>query len=330
MWLLLKAYKLRLSLAASFGNIVAVNATMFGVTILGNNSALPAYSRHPTSQVVTLNDSLFLLDCGEGTQMQMNRYKVRKSRIKYIFISHLHGDHYFGLAGLLTTYNLSDRKAPVHLFAPPDLEPIIKLQVMVSDSNLSFPLYFHPLQKEGILVDEPQFSVSCFNVAHGIETWGFVIKEKRKPRKINGEKIKLYPIIPTFFYERLQWGDDFVSEDGIIIKNEEVTVTNTPPKSYAYCADTAYSPAIVKYFTNATMVYHESTYLKDQQERAASRNHSTAEQAALIAKEACVEKLLIGHFSSQYDNEKLHLFEEEASALFPNVQLALEGATYEI
>lgn len=303
---------------------------MFGVTILGNNSALPAYNRHPTSQVVTLNDRLFLLDCGEGTQMQMNRYKIRKSRINYIFISHLHGDHYFGLAGLLTTYNLSDRKAPLYLFAPPDLEIIIKLQVMASDSKLSFPLHFHPLQKEEVLVDEPQFSVSCFNVVHGIETWGFVIKEKRKLRKIDGVKIKNYPNIPTAFYERLQQGEDVVLHDGLIIKNEEVTIANTPPKSYAYCADTAYSPGIAKHFKNATMVYHESTYLKDQEERAGSRNHSTAKQAALIAKEAEAEKLLIGHFSSQYDNDKLYLFEEEAQALFPNVQLALEGATYEI
>ncbi len=303
---------------------------MFGVTILGNNSALPAYNRHPTSQVVTLNDRLFLLDCGEGTQMQMNRYKVRKSRIQHIFISHLHGDHYFGLAGLLTTYNLSDRQTPLHLYAPPDLETIIKLQVMASDSELPFPFYFHPLEKEGVLVDEPQFSISCFHVVHGIETWGFIIKEKRNPRKINGEKIKEYPIIPTSFYERLQKGEDFVSEDGSIIKNEEVTLANTPPKSYVYCADSSYSPDIVKSFKGATMVYHESTYLKDQEDRAESRNHSTAQQAALIAKEAGAEKLLIGHFSGQYDNDKLFLFEEEAKEIFPNVQLALEGATYEI
>ncbi len=303
---------------------------MFGVTILGNNSALPAYNRHPTSQVVTLNDRLFLLDCGEGTQMQMNRYKVRKSRIQHIFISHLHGDHYFGLAGLLTTYSLSDRKAPLHLFAPPDLETIIKLQVMASDSELPFPFYFHPLETEGILVDEPQFLISCFHVVHGIETWGFVIREKRKRRKINGEKIKQYPIIPTSFYERLQQGEDFVLQDNSIIKNEEVTVANTLPKSYVYCADTSYSPNMVKHFKSATMVYHESTYLKDQEDRAGSRNHSTAQQAALIAKDAGVQKLLIGHFSSQYDNDKLFLFEEEAKQIFPNVQLALEGATYEI
>ncbi|MDQ2751610.1 MAG: ribonuclease Z [Bacteroidota bacterium] len=303
---------------------------MFGVTILGNNSALPAYNRHPTSQVVTLNDMLFLLDCGEGTQMQMNRFKIRKSRIQHIFISHLHGDHYFGLAPLLTTYSLNDRRTPLHLYAPPDLEMIIKLQVMASDSELPFPFYFHPLEKEGVLIDEPQYSIRCFKVVHRIETWGFVFQEKRKPRKINGEKIKQYSIIPTTFYEQLQWGEDFVLEDNSIVKNAEVTVANTPPKSYVYCADTSYSPGITKHFENATMLYHESTYLKDQEERAASRNHSTAQQAALIARAAGVQKLLIGHFSSQYENDKLFLFEDEASEVFPHVQLALEGATYEI
>src|SRR3954471_23641743 len=135
---------------------------MFGVTILGNNSALPAYDRHPTAQVVTLNEGLFLFDCGEGTQMQMNRYKVRRSRIQHIFISHLHGDHYFGLVGLLTSISMSDPKTPVHIFAPKDLEQIIKLQVMASDTVLPYDLFFHPIQREGLLVDELQFSVSCF------------------------------------------------------------------------------------------------------------------------------------------------------------------------
>ncbi len=303
---------------------------MFGVTILGNNSALPAYDRHPTSQVVTLNDRLFLIDCGEGTQMQMNRYKIKKSRISHIFISHLHGDHYFGLAGLLTTYSLSDRKTPLHLYAPADLEQIIKLQVMVADSQLSFPFYFHALQNEGVLVNEPQFSISCFKVFHNIEAWGFLIQEKKKPRRIDGDRIKLYPQIPVSFYERLQFGEDYSAPDGTIISNKEVTVANTLPKSYAYCADTAYFPSIAEHIKGVTMVYHETTYLKDQTDRAASRNHSTTEQAAKIAELADAQSLLIGHFSSQYDNDKLYLFEQEAKYIFPNVQLALEGATYEI
>jgi ribonuclease Z len=303
---------------------------MFGVTILGNNSALPAYDRHPTAQVITLNDRLFLFDCGEGTQMQMNRYKIRRSRIQHIFISHLHGDHYFGLAGLLTSMSLSDRKTPLHVFAPQDLELIIKLQVMAANSKLPFDFFFHPIGEGGLLVDDPHFSVSCFKVYHRIDAWGFLIKEKRKPRKIDGEKVRNYPAIPLSFYEHLQMGEDYTTPDGTIIKNEMVTYANIPPKSYAYCADTIFSPVIAEQVKGVTMLYHETTYLKDLEERATSRHHSTTVQAATIAKLAGAEKLLIGHFSSQYDNDKLYLFEEETKEVFPNVQLALEGVTYEV
>ena len=303
---------------------------MFGVTILGNNSALPAYDRHPTAQVVTLNDQLFLLDCGEGTQMQMNRYKIRRSRINHIFISHLHGDHYFGLVGLLTSMSLNDRRAPLHIFAPADLELIIKLQVTASDSQLPFQMFFHPLQQTGILVDDPHFSISCFKVFHRIDAWGFMIKEKRKPRKIDAEKLKEHPEIPVHFYEHLQTGADYNAPNGTMIKNEAVTYANTPGKSYAYCADTIFSPSIAEEIKGVTMLYHETTYLKDQEARAAGRHHSTSTQAAELARLAKAQKLLIGHFSSQYDNDKLHLFEEEAKTIFPEVQLALEGVTFEV
>jgi ribonuclease Z len=303
---------------------------MFGVTILGNNSALPAYDRHPTAQVITLNDRLFLFDCGEGTQMQMNRYKIRRSRIQHIFISHLHGDHYFGLAGLLTSMSMSDRKAPVHIYAPQDLELILKLQVTASDAGLPYDLFFHPIQEEGLLVEEPHFSVSCFKVYHRIDAWGFLIKEKRKPRKIDAEKVKNYPVIPLSFYEHLQNGEDYLAPDGTIIRNEMVTYANTPLRSYAFSADTIFSPSIVEHIKGVTMLYHEATYLKDLEERAASRHHCTTVQAATIAKLAGAQKLLIGHFSSQYDNDKLYLFEEEAKEVFPNVELALEGVTYEV
>jgi len=303
---------------------------MFGVTILGSNSALPAYDRHPTAQVITLNDRLFLFDCGEGTQMQMNRYKIRRSRIQHIFISHLHGDHYFGLAGLLTSMSMSDRKVPLHIYAPQDLQLILKLQVMAYDTILPYDLFFHPIQNEGLLVDEPQFSVSCFKVYHRIDAWGFLIKEKRKPKKIDAEKIKNYPAIPLPFYEHLQNGEDYTAPDGTIIKNEMVTYANTPPRSYAFSADTIFSPSIAEQISGVTMLYHEATYLKALEERAASRHHCTTVQAATIAKLAGAQKLLIGHFSSQYDNDKLYLFEEEAKEVFPNVQLALEGVTYEV
>lgn len=300
---------------------------MFGVTILGNNSAIPAYDRHPTAQVVTLNDQLFLIDCGEGTQMQIARYRIRRSKIHHVFISHLHGDHYFGLIGLITSMGLLAREQELHLYAPKPLEAMIRLQLQVADTTLPFALHFHPLEKEGILVDMPKFSVECFATQHRIACWGFVIREKRKPRKVDKEKV-LQHAIPAAYYERLKDGEDYETRDGKIIKNEWVTLPNKAPRSYAFCADTRFDETICEKVKNVTLLYHETTYLKDLTERAAARFHSTSEQAACIALKARVGKLLIGHFSSKY--EKLDDFRTEASAIFPNTDLAIEGVTYTI
>lgn len=298
---------------------------MFGVTILGNNSAIPAYERHPTAQVVTLNDQLFLIDCGEGTQMQLARYRVRRSKIHHILISHLHGDHYFGLIGLVTSMGLLGRVQPLHIYAPAELEQIIALQLKVADTVLPFELVFHGLSGEGRIAETSKFSIDCFQTRHRIPCWGFVIREKRSPRKINKETIGDYEI-PAAYYERLKNGDDYETRSGELIKNEWVTVPNRPEKSYAFCADTKYTEAIAEKTKQVTLLYHEATYLKDLEERADSRFHSTAEQAAMIATKACAQKLLIGHFSSKY--EKLDGFLEEATPIFPNTSLAIEGVTY--
>ena len=300
---------------------------MFGVTILGNNSAIPAYDRHPTSQVVTLNDQLFLLDCGEGTQMQISRYKIRRSKIHHIFISHLHGDHYFGLIGLLTSMGLLGREAELHIYAPAALKDIIDLQLKVAVTTLPFPLIFHPLEKEGVIIDQPKFRVDCFDTCHRIPCWGFIIREKRKPRKIYKEKVLEYEI-PAAFYDRLKDGDDYETKQGDVIKNELVTFANKPSRSYAFCADTIYDIRIAEKTKDVTVLYHETTYLKDLAERAAARFHSTSIQAADIALKACVERLLIGHFSSKY--ESLDAFLSEAQEVFPNTDLAIEGVTYRI
>ncbi len=300
---------------------------MFGVTILGNNSALPAYDRHPTAQVVTLNDQLFLIDCGEGTQIQMARYKIRWSKIHHIFISHLHGDHYFGLIGLVTSMGLLGREQELNLYGPPQLEDIIQLQLKVADTTLPFPLIFHKLEKEGLIVDTAKFQVECFATQHRIPCWGFVIREKKKPRKINKEKV-LASGIPAVYYERLKNGDDYETKDGSIIKNETVTIPNKTPRSYAFCADTIYDESLCAKVQQVSMLYHESTYLKDLAERARARFHSTTEQAANIAKKAAAERLLIGHFSSKYEN--LHEFLDEAKAVFLDTELAIEGVTYMI
>jgi len=298
---------------------------MFGVTILGNNSALPAYERHPTSQVVTLDEHLFLIDCGEGTQMQLSRYKIRRGRINHIFISHLHGDHYFGLPGLITTLGLMNRENDLHLYAPAALKQILDLQFSISDTKLPFELYFHSLETEGVIADNAKFSIECFKVYHRIECWGFIVREKKKPRKIDKEKIINYDI-PATFYERLKSGEDYTTKTGEVIRSEDVTIPAPPPRSYAFCADTMYDERIVEKLKDITLLYHETTYLKDLEERAASRYHSTTIQAAKIAQLAHAKNLLIGHFSSKY--ETLDEFLVEASEIFPHTQLALEGCTY--
>jgi len=298
---------------------------MFGVTILGNNSALPAYNRHPTSQVITLSDHLFLVDCGEGTQMQMNLYKIRRSRINHIFISHLHGDHYFGLPGLITSYGLLGRLHELHLYAPAALLDILQLQLNVSDTKLPYDLHFHALEKNAsLIVDEDNFSVEAFEVSHRIDCWGFLFREKKKPRRINIEAVKKHNI-PVDFFEHLKRGEDFIDGE-TIVPNEIVTTANKPAKSYGYGADTLYLESLAEKFRDVNMLYHEATYLKDKAEKAKSRFHSTSEQAAMLAKLANAKKLLIGHFSSTY--ETLDEFLHEAKEVFSNTQLALEGQTY--
>ena len=300
---------------------------MFGVTILGNNSALPAYDRHPTAQVITLNDQLFLLDCGEGTQMQIAKYKIRRSRINHIFISHLHGDHYFGLPGLITSMGLLGREHDLFLYAPAPLMDIIHLQLKAADTILPFKLIFKPLGEEGSIVETPRFSVETFKVVHRIDCWGFLVREKRKPRKIDKDKILDYDI-PANFYERLKEGEDYTNKEGRLIRNEWVTLASKPGGSYAYCADTVYTESIAARVKGVNLLYHETTYLKDLEERAKQRFHSTSVQAARIAELAGASRLLIGHFSSKY--ETLDAFLDEAQSVFPQTSLALEGVTYRI
>lgn len=299
---------------------------MMAVTILGNNSALPAFDRHPTSQVLTLDEHLFLIDCGEGTQMQMAKYKIRRSKIQHIFISHLHGDHYFGLIGLLTSMGLLGRELDLHLYAPAELLPIIDMQLRVADTALPYQLHFHPLA-DGILVETDKFRVRAFSTSHRIPCWGFRFDQVKAPRRLNPEKA-VREGIPAAFYDRLKWGEDYRTKTGRIIKNEEVTDPAPPPRSYAYSADTVYNESLIEHVKGVNLLYHETTYLKDLADRAAKRFHCTTHQAATIALKAGVKSLLIGHFSSKY--EKLNLFEEEAREVFPNSYLALEGTSYRI
>ena len=300
---------------------------MLALTILGNNSAIPAFDRLPTAQVLQSLEESYLIDCGEGTQMQMAKYKIRRSKINHIFISHLHGDHYFGLIGLLTSMSLLGRTQELHLYAHPALEKIIDLQLEVAKTALCYKLYFHGLGEDGEILNDNKIIVRSFKVQHRIECWGFLFKQKKNPRRIDVERIKSFDI-PASFYERLQKGEDYITKKGTIIPNEEVTIAGLKAKTYGYCADTIFDESLVEKVMGVDLLYHETTYLKADEKKAAERYHSTTLQAATIAEKAQVKKLLIGHFSAKY--ELLDEFLAETAAIFPNTELALGGMCYKI
>lgn len=300
---------------------------MLVLTILGNNSAIPAFGRHPTAQILQTDNDSFLIDCGEGTQTQLTKYKIRRSKITAIFISHLHGDHYFGLIGLITSMSLLGRTQPLNIYGPTALEQIINLQLSVANTTLSFPLYFYSLTEEKVIFDNNKITIECFRVQHRIECWGFLFNEKKKPRKVDADRARSYEI-PEAYFGKLQQGEDYVTKKGTIIPNAEVTVAATKAKRYAYCADTIFDKDLVPKIKEVDVLYHEATYLKDLEERAASRYHSTTHQAATIAKLGDVKKLIIGHFSSKY--ETVDDFLKEAKEVFENTELGLEGICYRI
>lgn len=298
---------------------------MLGVTILGNNSAVPAFDRHPTSQVITLPATKILVDCGEGTQIQMINYKIRRSQISHIFISHLHGDHYFGLIGLINSFALLGRLQDLHIIAPAPLQQIIELQLRVADTRMTYNIHFHTIRNSGYLTTIDNVEVSCFRTDHRIECYGFLFKEIRKSRKINPKEVKIHNI-PFGFFEDLQDGKDYMTPTGTVIKNEELTTAAPKGKSYAFCADTRYDELLLEHISGVDMIYHETTYLDSFSEKAYQRFHSTTRQAAKIAEKAGAKKLLVGHFSSKY--ESLEDFLLEAREVFPNTDLALEGVSY--
>ena len=295
---------------------------MLAVTILGNNSAIPAFNRHPTAQIVHTPEQNFLVDCGEGTQSQLSKYKIKYSKINHIFISHLHGDHYFGLIGLLTSMGLLGRKHELHIYATGALQTIIELQLKVAAAILPYEIHFHALMQEEIILEDKKIEVKCFKVKHRIECWGFLFTEKKHPRKIIIEEVKKYNI-PTDFYERLHMGEDYVDENNATIKNELLTSAVSPPKNYAYCADTIYDEDLVEKIKNTDLIYHETTYLQELAHLSTQRGHSTTLQAAAFAKKVNCKKLIVGHYSSRYDN--ITVFEEECKTIFQNTVAAYDG-----
>jgi ribonuclease Z len=299
------------------------------VTILGNNSALPAFGRHPTAQIVSVYGNEVMFDCGEGAQIQMQRFGLKWRKLQHIFISHLHGDHYFGLPGLINSMSLLGRTLPLYVYAPAELESIIQKILEVADTELCYPYHFRALieGEAELLVENSSFRVSSFPVEHRIACHGFVIERKTRGRKLLPEKCTEHQI-PAYFYDRLKQGEDYITKEGSVIKNEWVTTEGPSPKKYAYCADTAFTESFIEYIEGADTIYHECTYLDSDAEKAGKRFHSTAKQAAETAKKAGAKQLLLGHFSSKY--RELDPFREEAAEIFPNVLVTQEGVAYEV
>lgn len=300
------------------------------LTILGCHSATPRVNAHPTAQFLEIRNHHFLIDCGEGTQVQLRKYGVKFSKIKHIFISHLHGDHLFGLVGLVSTFRLLNRTSELHVYGPKGIKEIITLQLKLSDSWTHYPLLFHELtSKESELIfEDDKVEVHTIPLDHRIYTNGFLFKEKLGERKLNMVAIPTYKEIEICDYQNLKNGKDFTLNNGQIIKNELLTLNPPGPKSYAFCSDTSYFPNIVPQIKNVNCLYHETTFLKDKEELATKTKHSTAEQAANIAQEANVKQLIIGHYSGRYKNKEA--FKDEATPIFKNTVLAIEGETYTI
>lgn len=300
------------------------------LTILGCHSATPRVNAHPTSQFLEIKNHHFLIDCGEGTQIQLRKYHIKFSKIKRIFISHLHGDHYFGLVGLISTFRLLNRENELHIYAPKGLKEIVTLQMKLSNSWTNYPLIFHELTstESELIFEDDKVEIHTIPLDHRINTNGFLFKEKLGERKINMAEVSKYAEIKVCDYQNLKIGRDFILDNGTVLKNESLTLNPPTPLSYAFCSDTAYYPAIIPIIKNVSCLYHETTFLNDREILAETTKHSTAAQAASIAKQAHVKQLIIGHYSSRYKN--IAAFQTEAQEHFENTLMAEEGKLFEI
>lgn len=299
---------------------------IFQVKILGNNSAVPAHNRNQSAQILQLDSQYVLIDCGEGTQIQLSKFNVHISRIKTVLISHLHGDHYFGLVGLISTMHLFHRTQKLTIFGPPQLKEIIQLQLSASESELCFTLEFVPLTHAGskTILSEKQFTIDAFPLDHGIECYGFLIKEKPKEWRIRKEKLPEGILIQEIL--KLKSGHSVFDDVGTIkYELNEYALPPRPSRSYAYCSDTKYNEDIISYIRNVDLLYHEATFTEDMKERAQRTNHSTASDAARIAKLSNAKKLLLGHYSTRYTDLAPLLV--EARHIFEETYLSQEGET---
>ena len=297
------------------------------LTILGFNSAIPTVNTSPTAQFLEMEERCFLIDCGEGTQVQLRKAKVRFSKISHIFISHLHGDHCFGLPGLIASFRLLGRENPLHVYGPKGIKKMLETIFDITETHRGFEVVYHELDKNESekIYEDKRIEVYTIPLDHRIYCNGYLFKEKPKERHLNMAEISKYPEIERCDYQNLKNGKDFVLSDGFVLKNSSLTTEGQPPVSYAFCSDTRMKEDIVPLIYGVDVLYHESTFLHDLKDMADYTGHSTALEAAEIAKKAHVGKLILGHFSNRYGD--LSVFTQEARSVFPNTFLpkALEA-----
>ena len=298
------------------------------LTILGCYAATPRTFTNPTSQVLEIRNRLFLIDCGEGTQVQLRKNKIRFYRINHIFISHLHGDHFFGLVGLVSTFMLLNRTTDLNIYGPKGIKEIINLQLKLSNSWPNYGLFFHELEsKESkIVFEDDKVIVKTFPLKHRVYTNGFLFQEKIGNRKLDLNAVQNYEI-DKCYYQKIKNGKDITLDDGRVIENHKLTFDPIPAKSYAFCSDTAYDESIIPYIKEVDVLYHESTFLDSEEVLAGKTMHSTAKEAATIALKANVKQLMLGHYSTRYDS--IENFKEQAKTIFPNILLADDGKSFE-
>ena len=298
------------------------------LTILGCYAATPRTISNPTSQVLEIKNRVFLIDCAEGTQVQLRKSKVKFSAINHIFISHLHGDHFYGLVGLISTFMLLNRQNDLHVYGPKGIKEIILIQLRASESFTGYNLYFHELtsKESEIIFEDERVVVKTIPLKHRIYANGFLFQEKNIERKLNIEAVEKYNIDKVYF-NKIKYGGDITLENGTIIPNEQLTFNPVPEKSYAYCSDTMYDETIIPIIENVDYLYHESTFLESEAHLAERTMHSTAIQAATIAQKANVKNLILGHYSTRYGDIKL--FKQEAQTIFENTHLANDGKEFE-
>lgn len=299
----------------------------FSVLILGSGSALPTINSNQTAQLVTLDDNLlFLVDCGEGTQTELRKNKVKMQKIDDVFISHLHGDHYFGLVGLLSTMNLLGRKKTLTIHCPEGLKEIVDIQLNRGKYQLSFPINYNPVTASGqLLLDHPRIQVTSLSLKHRIPCYGFLFREKEKLRKLKVSAMAEYRI-PVYARKGITEGADFLTEEGELVSNQKITEDPPSPQTYAYCSDTAFHQELIDQLSSIDLLYHEATFLDREKERAKKTYHSTAKDAARVANLSGAKKLLMGHFSNRY--KKKDGFLQEARTIFKESYVAEEGKVY--